>query len=924
MPEFAQPTALWLLALVPLVMLARWRGGVPESRARRIAGSALRGIALGALAVAIAGPLASGHSRHTDLVFALDRSASVDAESSAQALDFVNRAIAARDPHTRIGVVVFGADAALETLVRADVQALQGIASHVTRSGTDIARAIELAAGSFPPGQQRRIVLLSDGHENHGDARAAAALARSLGIEIVTVPLTQGALRDDVAIEHVEAPARVRAHEPFRVQATVLSTHAGGAQLLVLRDGQLLREAQLELVPGATPYSFVEQVETGGLREYEFIVNADRDSEPENNRYQAFVEVIGAPRVLHVVGQDGMHQPVSAALAAQGLDVEEVPAAALPATSHALNDFELVILNNVSGFELSLAKMEVLERYVRDAGGGVVMLGGDRSYGAGGYFATPIERLLPVTMDVKSTVKIPTLSVVFVLDRSGSMGARSHGEEKLEIAKSAVMSSIALLNPLDRVAILAFDDRGEWVLPPSEVGNREPIAEKLRELAPGGSTDLVPALDEAVRVMGEETAKVKHMIVLSDGLIGPGSGFTRFGEQIRDLGITVSTVALGTDADRHLMEGLATMGRGRHYYSDDARDVPRIFTSETMLIARNLVVERETRALAVYPGELLAGFDPAALPPLAGYMRTFARPGAQVLLASADDDPLLASWRYGLGKSVAFTSDLSGRWGREWVGWDGFSRFVAQMARWTMRRAGHETLHARFVHSGTRGELVVDVLDADERFINALDMRATLADPRREVHELALEQVAPGRYSAAFAVPGSGRYYLNLSGSDGDVQVGPRTFGLAVPYSREYRDRGLNEVLLREIAAAAGGQVMPLESASIPALLATQPGRSSERRRVWWPLLLAALIALVLEVAVRKLIVPAAWRERWSRQSGQRSDAAQAAGQAALKLAIGSAREAHLAALAEGRIPAREDAAAQARLYVARRRAGAR
>lgn len=925
MPEFAQPELLWLLALAPLAVLARWRGGVPESRLRRIAGSALRGAAVAALVVALAGPLASGFSRHTDLVFALDVSGSVDAESTAQALDFINRTIAAKAAHTRIGVVVFGADAAVEALVRADVQPLDAIASDVARAGTDIARAIEMAAGAFPPGQQRRVVLLSDGRENAGDARAAAAVARSIGVEIATVPLERAAVRDEVAIEGIELPSRVRVHEPFQVRTTVLSTHAGSAQLLILRDGQLLHEAQLTLAPGANQYRFVEQADVGGLREYEAIVNSDGDSEQENNRYQAFVDVSGAPRVLHVVGEDGMQHHVSAALTAQGLDVAEVPASALPATMHELNDYELVILNNVSGFDLSLTKMELLERYVRDAGGGVVMLGGDRSFGAGGYFATPVERLLPVTMDVKSTVKIPTLSVVFVLDRSGSMGSSSHGEEKIEIAKSAAMSSIALLNPLDRVGVLAFDDASEWIVPPSEVGNRQPISEKLRALGAGGSTDLVRALHEAVRVVGEEQAKVKHLIVLSDGLTGIDADFTRFIAQARDKGITVSTVALGVDADRTLMSGLAASGRGRFYYTDDARDVPRIFTSETMVLARNLVVERDTRPLLRYPGELLEGFEQASLPPLAGYTRAFAKPAAQVLLATADDDPLLVTWRYGLGKAVAFTSDLSGRWGRAWVGWDAFGRFVAQMARWSMRRDGRETLLPRFHVAGQRGEMLVDVLDADERFINALDMRATVADPARNTHGVVLEQVAPGRYRGEFEVPGPGRYYLSLSGSADGLRVGPRTFGLAIPYSREYGERGVDRVLLADLAAATSGQVLALAPASVPVILAAKTGVSGEHWRVWWPLLLAALVLLLLEVVVRKLIVPQPWRTWWARRRGRNDDTDQGdtghgAGPQALRHAIASARAAHLAALAGGDGHPRDDPTARARLYVARRR----
>ena len=274
---------------------------------------------------------------------------------------------------------------------------------------------------------------------------------------------------------------QVRLHEPFRVETVVHSNEAARARLAIMRNGALLRESTVELEPGANVFSFVEQADEPGLQEYEAIVNSDADTVQENNRYQAFVQVTGVPRVLHVVGDAAAGRYVTAALRAQKLAVDEVPSSAFPATLHELVDYDLVILDNVSGLDLSLPKMELLEHYVRDAGGGVLKIGGDRSYGAGGYYGTPVERLLPVAMNVKTDVRIPSVSVVFVLDRSGSMGTKTGGEEKLAIAKRAALSSIELLNRRDRVGVLAFDSGRQWIVSPTEAGMRGPIAEKLRD-----------------------------------------------------------------------------------------------------------------------------------------------------------------------------------------------------------------------------------------------------------------------------------------------------------------------------------------------------------------------------------------------------------------------------------------------------------
>jgi Mg-chelatase subunit ChlD len=874
---FAEPVWLVLLALLPAAAWLRIRSAVAESRFRRVTGCALRMVALAALVVVLSGPLAGTYSRYTDVVFALDVSRSVGREAAAQALDFVNRAFAAKEPDARMGLVVFGADAQVEALLRRSADPVRGIAADVRPEGTDIGRAIEVAVGAFPSGEHRRVVLMSDGQQNLGEARGAAEVARSIGVEIVAVPLEAAAVRGEVSVRGIGAPARVNVHEPFHVQVSVHSNGAARAQLLVLRNGTVLRDLVLDLAPGMNVHRFVDEAPRAGLHEYEAIVNSAGDGEQENNRYQAFVEVSGPPKVLHVAGSAEEARFVSEALRVQGLLADELPATAVPGSMH---------------------------------------LGGDRSYGAGGYYDTPVERLLPVTMDVKSAVKIPSLAVIFVLDRSGSMGTRTQGEEKLSIARNAALASIGLLNRLDRVGVLAFDDTQEWVVPPTEVGNRRPITERLSLVGAGGSTDLVRALEEAHRVMSEQQAKVKHLIVLSDGLAGSDVSFEAFGERIKADGITVSTVALGMDADRALMARLAEIGEGRYYHTDDPRNVPRIFTSETMVVARDLVVERETRALLASAGEMIRGLD--GFPPLGGYQRVFAKPAAQVLLRSDDQEPLLISWRYGLGKAVAFTSDLNGRWGRDWVRWPAFGRFVSQMARWSMRRSGNETMLPEFRWSAQRGEMLVDVLDRDERFVNGLDLQASIAGPDRQTRRAALEQIAPGRYRSEFAVPVDGRYFVSLSGTRGDLRVGPRTFGLAVPYSPEYLNPGVNRALLEELAAITGGAVLPLGVTSLPAILARKPGASAERWRVWRPLLLAALLALLLEVAVRKLVWPESWRERWRRARGRQADEAPEPGYEELRDMIAGVREAKLATLRESGLHDTDDPAVRARLYMTR------
>jgi Mg-chelatase subunit ChlD len=914
MPEFAQPA--WLAAIavaLALVILTVRRAG--RAPARLVAAGALRALALAALVAALAGPLAGSSARHAEVVFALDVSSSIGRETIAAALDFVNRA---RESPARIGLVVFGADAAVESLVASGAEPVREIGARVERSGTDIGRAIEVAVGAFQAAAHRRIVLLTDGRENLGDARSAAAVARSLGVGIDAVALENPARRGETWLQGMTVPQQVRPHEPYSVQAVVMASLPTRGHLVISRNGVVLRDTAVELQPGPNVYSIVDQSDSAGLQEYEAIINSDADGEPENNRYQAFVQVTGPPRVLHAMGApaDGRH--VSAALKAQGLAVEEMSARALPVSLHELAGYDLVILDNVSGFDLSLARMELLERYVRDAGGGVLMIGGDKSYGAGGYLGTPVERLLPVTMNAKTEVKIPSLSVVFVLDRSGSMGVKAGDEDKLAIAKRAALASIDLLNPLDRVGVLAFDSNREWAVPPTEVGIRQPIAERLHDLKVGGGTNLYPAVEEAHRVLRQERAKLKHLIVLSDGLTEGEKNFDRLAGRIAADGITISTVAMGADSDKELMSRLATLGRGRYYHTDDPTNVPRIFTAETLAITRDLVVEGDIRPRQMQDGEPVEGFDAGAFPPVRGYLRTYARPAAQVLLAAREDDPLLASWRYGLGRAVAFTSDLSGRWGRHWVQWPDFGRFIAQTARWTMRRGGGESFLPRFDWRGQRGEMNVDVLDRNDRFVNRLKLEASVLDPAGPGRRVALEQVAPGRYRGEFLVPRPGRYYITFTGRDGDTAIGASTFGLAVPYSSEYLDLGVDRKLLRDVAGLTGGRMLELSGAGLDAVTAPPPEARGPVARVWWPFLLAALVLLVAEVAVRRVALPEAWRARWARWRGTRErEQAPEPGYEELRASIARERARNLAAMHDGAALNADDPAVRARLYMA-------
>lgn len=585
------PYFLALIVLLPLVWY--WVRYAPRrlSPVRRRLLIALRLIVLLLLIGGLVRLSLTQAYQRANVVFLLDMSLSVTAAMRQRALDFMQTVVQQKRPEDGVGLVVFGADATLEQSVSEDF-ALQEIASEVEGSATHLARAIQAGMASFPPDGARRLALLSDGNENVGAAAEAALIARSLGAAIYPVPLGQDAGGQEVRVEKLVVPRQVQAGAPYQVEAMVVSTIETTATLELLRGGAFAGRREITLQPGKNRVRFMQQTSDEGVHLYEVVVNSSQDTLLENNRLRGFTDVQGPPKMLMLHDEGGPSEPLLVALQEQGLAIEARLWSTLPHTLSGYLEYDALIFDNVPGFGISVAQMEVLEQYVRDMGGGLLMLGGEKSFGAGGYYRTPIEKLLPVDMDIPTKMSIPSLSLVMVIDKSDSMGGSinntaspRHLDErttKLEVAKIAAFSAMKLLNPFDQAGLLAFNADWEWTVPMSEAGKREQIAGRLAALTHGGGTDLYKGMEEGLRVLKDVKAVKKHLIALSDGLTAHMDFEVLMREAIGN-NITVTTVALGKDADRTLMDAIAHWGQGRSYYTDDPLFIPRIFTAETIL-----------------------------------------------------------------------------------------------------------------------------------------------------------------------------------------------------------------------------------------------------------------------------------------------------------------------------------------------------
>ncbi|MGH7826457.1 MAG: VWA domain-containing protein [Candidatus Binatia bacterium] len=835
---------LAVLGLLGAEAFLAFRAGAPW------APLAFRLAAFAALIVALVNPRIMQSTRLLDVIVGVDFSRSVGREGIEKARQLLEAASRLKNPDARTGLLFFGRRPVWEFPPRADFPVVD-VSPRTEREESDIEAALQAAVAQFGEGRQKKLILISDGNENRGESMRVVPLLRAQGVQVSTLPVTLARGKNELYVSDLALPQQVDSAESFEMRAAIESLAAANARIKLLRDGVVQREQELRLNPGTNRLSFRESLRERGNHKFELLVESAEDTLPENNLLQGVVEVKGPPRILYLSSRK--QSALSRALQVQGYSVVESSPEHHPLTVPEISSFDLLVLDNVPAYQFSQAKMEAIEKYVRDHGGGLLVIGGEQSYGAGGYYRTPFERILPLDMRPPARLDLPHVALLFVIDKSGSMGGGGEGNSKLDLAKSAALAAADIMNPTDQVGVLGFDAGWDWVLPFRPVGKGEWIAERLAGLQSDGGTDLYKALVEAHRVIASKQASIKHVLVLSDGLTDKMDFHSLVTKMARN-GITVSTVAVGGDADFKLMDEIAKDGKGRGYVTLDPQTIPQIFTTETLLISRDLLVEKMTAAKVVAAVGPLKGFSRVNLPALRGYVLTYPKPSAEVLM-KAGDDPLLASWRYGLGRVIAFTSDLSGRWGGEWVSWEGFPLWASQLARATMRQLSENRLRTEFQPEGDRVKVVADILSGDGDFVNQLTLRGNLTAPDKSTEEKTFRQIAPGRYEGDFSGTQRGINLLTLfaGAAPGKEPLAIATLPYIAPYPKEYRELKPNTALLSRLAEETGGEMLDpnLIEEGVKRLYTPAPEKGLRGQETWWHLSGIGLFIFLADLVLR-------------------------------------------------------------------------
>ena len=861
MLEFARPEWLLLLLAIPgIVWLALRLSYASLGPFQKWLSLGLRLVVWVLLVCALAGVQFVKQSDRVSVMLAFDESDSIDKVQIPALMDQLEEARKTMKKDDTLGKLTFGADPSLEYLPVAGVddEMLLEHRTDVRGNFTNIGEALQLAIASFPDNAQKRLVLITDGNENIGSAVSEARIARDNNVELYVVPV--GTKSDaEVILSNLEAPNQASLGETINLRFVLESNVATPATISLHRNGVFADKVEMNIRPGKEVYEIPVQVDEGGFFTYELQVEPELDKITENNRAYAYTVVEGQPRLLYATGDPNELNYLPSTLQLHNLEMDVVGPSGIP---YSLSDFmayDGIIFSDISAIDITEDQMLMVQTLVRDFGKGFLMIGGENSFGPGGYYDTPIEETLPVDMDFRRKKITPSSMVLCLIDKSGSMGATVGGHSKIAMAKEALKEVVDLQTDRDYVGVMGFDALGQWVIQPTQGADREELKAKISSMQAGGGTDLYPALKAAYESSKDVPTQIKHVIIFTDGIVAPADFNTLVKKMVRD-GYTVSTVAFGTDADIPFMRQLAEMGEGQMYEAQSLYDLPKIFTREVFMANKATITEDPFAAIPTMDHPLVSSIGWGGSPVLYGYVATSAKDTAQVPLVTHKDDPLLAVWHYGLGKSAAFTSDAKNRWARQWLDWGGYERFWTGVARWIRSEVDTSGMNIQTSISGSYGVVQVSAVSQDGEFVNYGNLEARVTDPEMESQTFKLEQVGPGEYEARFPLTENGNYFVSAiqyadDGEGNQVPAGAQAAGLSVSYSPEYKNLEPDEFLINHLQTSS----LALEGVTLAGLFAEQRRPQRRLEDAWELFTLIALLLWLVDVAARRLVLD--WKE---------------------------------------------------------------
>lgn len=928
---FEHPQWLWLVP--PLLALVWWIGRRSLSLSHGTRGAMvtlLRSLVILFVCMALAEPRINRTAKDVAVVAVLDVSASVPDGERRLAEAFLAGSILKRDKGDRFGLVTVARRAMVHSLPTAQPPAQpnadMGYLGHA--DATDLQSGIELARALLPSDAAGRVLLISDGNQTRGDLESATRMLTAQGI-----PLDVASVRYDRSaaprIEKLITPTWARDEGDVNVRIVMNSGAPATGRLSLVINGDVVDLApddpatisrHIALAGGTQVLGTNITLPPGVVHTMEAVFEPDDRTSaiPDLQRAKAVTFTSGKARVLVLAEDHDAAQPFLAAIADDETTITVKHGTEAPVGLAEWAGYDCVVLFDEEAGWFSQEQQENMRRYVVDAGGGLIVVGGPNSFGAGGWIGSPLADALPLLLDPPQKREMPKGALAIIIDQSGSMAeaVSDTGVSQQQLANEAAILGVRALSRLDEVTIIAFSDESRVVVPLTSVRDPDMIARHIRSIGPTGGTNMFPALALAGSELAKSAAGVKHVIVLTDGqTIGdPGEG-RRHVAEMKKRGITLSTVGIGDMSNDSLLMELAKRADGRFYpvKSQNAKALlPQIFIKEARVVKRSLIWEGTPFSPKIAAAnESLRGLR--GFPGISGYIVTAERGGlANVALRGPEGDPILASWQHGLGRVTAYTSDAAPRWNAAWTGWDGYRAFWRQQKRWTSRAMGDPNARLSIESKGDVSKYVLELFDAQGDRANFAAVRGRVVSdaPGAKGRDLTLRQTGPGRYEGTIE-NGEGstdlafvRYQLPASGAsdnaEGAVGRAGQVRAAAVRSSGdEMRVPTPSTNLLWNLAKESNGRIYRLDPAGEHLWVRDHLKMPVSSKPIWLVVAMLACATMLLDVAARRLTLD------WAKMTGQAKGLFQPAKAAA-----------HASMATLGTVKAKTDAAMRARSQV--------
>lgn len=831
---------LLLLLLIVEWLVYRRKQPIFGTKAGKIVTYVLRLVVIALIIGAMLDLSVANRRAKTTTLFLIDASDSFFSHQE-EAVAQVREALDQLPSGEQAGVVVFGGDSNIEQFVSAQTQ-FDGIDTMPVTSETNLEQAVQTALSLYPEYSSKRMVLLTDAAENAGDLSriSSSLLAAQVDVQVEKWESTPGA---EVYLSDLSVPERIAIGETFHVDVEVESTVHTGARLQLYNDNALRREELVDLQAGTNHFSFQDAREQGGFSNYRAVIIPDQDTVQVNNEYVAYTEASDKKPILLIEGKAGETSEFQKVLNATSYPYRVVKPSQAPGNVSELNRYVSVLLDNVFGEDLSAGFMDSIESYVKDYGGGLIAIGGDQSFALGGYRDTVLEKILPVNMDHKDQEELPKMAMVMVIDHSSSMSESNGIETKLSVAKKAAAGALKNLRDTDMAGVLCFDDTYTWSVKLDELKDRDGINKKIMGIKEGGSTSIFPALQEAYKALKKSDTQIKHIVLLTDGQDSAGIEYNKLLQNCEQDGITVSTVAVGNDADQKLLTHIAELGKGRSYLTDGA-ELPRIFAQEIYYAQGEFLVNRDFTPVMTAESEMMRDID--SMPELRGYIATSAKDSTTtVLMDDKEEDPILAEWHYGLGTTIAFTSDVTNEWTGNYATWKDYPMFWSHVIEESVY---HQDDDSKITTSqeGNTGVIRYE----NEETTEDTKVTAVYTDQSGEQQEITLDAVSGNVYEGKIPLGETGVYTINVrENRNGELQHAANV-QLTMQYSAEYRYTAGSSTVDQFLAETGGKYINDLQE-----IYQNKPSGTESQINLTMPFLVAAVVLWMLDILNRRLPV---------------------------------------------------------------------